>query len=144
MATRSTFTPDEWQDLQWALLLAGSHISASDWPGIWKGFKVAAGGSRWLTEMQSSDNPLVADLAKDQARKRPPGISDRAALASDVAIDRIRAAARIVATKAPEDLEAFKELLLTLAQVTAEEVDGVSEKELEALARVKAALDTDA
>ena len=55
-------------------MLAGSHITASDWPGPWKGFKTAAGGSRCLMMMQASDNQLVADLASDQARKRPPDL----------------------------------------------------------------------
>jgi hypothetical protein len=141
MATKDTFTEEEWSDLQWALMLAGSHITASDWPGWWKSVKEAAGGSHFLTMMQASDNQLVADLTSDQARTRPPDISDRSGLAGEAAIERIRAAGRLVGTKAPEDFEEFRQLLLNVAQVTAEEIDGVSEKESEALARVKAALD---
>lgn len=95
-----------------------------------------------LTMMQSSDNQLVADLAKDQARKRPPDIKDRAGLASSAAIERIRAATEVVATKAPEDLDDWKSLLESVAEVMAEEVDGVTPKENEAIAHVKAALDT--
>jgi len=87
-----------------------------------------------------SSRLTAADLANDQARKRPPDIKDRAGLASDVAIERIRNAVQIVATKAPEDLEDFTSLLRSVAQAMAEEVDGVSEKESEALARVEAAL----
>ena len=116
MGSKATFTEDEWHDLQWALMLAGSHITASDWPGLWRSFKEASGGSRFLTTMQSSDNQLVADLANDQARKRPPDIEDRAGLASDVAIERIRNAVQIIAAKAPEDLEDFTSLLRSLAQ----------------------------
>lgn len=142
MGSKATFTEEEWQDLQWALMLAGSHITASDWPGLWKSFKVAAGGSQFLTMMQGTDNQLVKDLASDQARKRPPEIKDRTGLASDLAIERIRAAAQLVADKAPEDLEDFKLLLTNVAQAMAEEVDGVSPKEAEALARVRAALDS--
>lgn len=142
MGSKASFTESEWHDLQWALMLAGSHVTASDWPGLWGGFKTAAAGSRLLSMMQSSDNQLVADLAKDQARKRPPDIKDRAGLASDVAIERIRAATQLVATKAPEDLDDWKNLLESVAEVMAEEVDGVSPKETEAIARVKAALDT--
>jgi hypothetical protein len=121
-------------------MIAGGHVTASDWPGLFKSFKVAAGGSRFLTMMQSNDNQLVADLAKDQARKRPPDISDRSGMVGDVAIDHIRNAAHLVAERTPEDLEAFKLLLTSVATVTAEEVDGVSDKETEALARVTAAL----
>ena len=104
MGSKATFADDEWKDLQWALMLAGSHITASDWPGVWKSFKVAAGGSRFLTMMQGTDDQLIADLTKDQARKRPPEIADRAGLQSEVAIARIHQAAQLVADKAPEDL----------------------------------------
>lgn len=141
MASKATFTNEDWMDLQWAVMLAGSHITASDWPGLWKSFKEAAGGSRFLTAMQSNDNQLVADLAADQARKRPPEITGRADLAGDAAIERIRAAVAIVQAKAPEDLEDFKLLLTNVATAMAEEVDGVSESEAEAIARVRAALD---
>ena len=140
MASKATFTDEEWHDLQWAVMLAGSHITASDWPGLWKSFKEAAGGSRFLTAMQSSDSQLVADLARDQARERPPGFEGRADLASDLAIERIRDAVAIVAAKAPEDVEDFRLLLRSVARAMAEEVDGVSEKEAEAIARVDDAL----
>lgn len=140
MGSKQSFTKDEWEQLQWALMVAGSHITASDWPGLFKSFKVAAGGSHFLTMMQSSDNQLVADLAKDQARKRPPDIADRSGLASDVAIDYIRRGAHLVQEKAPEDLADFKLLLTSVATAMAEAVDGVSEKETEAISRVESAL----
>lgn len=141
MGSKATFTDEEWQDLQWALMLAGSHITASDWPGLWKSFKVAAGGSRFLTMMQGTDNPLIADLTKDQARKRPPDISDRAGLQSEAAIERIHQAAVLVSRKAPEDLADFQALLVAVAETMADEVDGTSAKEQEAIDRVKAAVD---
>ena len=64
MGSKATLTDEEWRVLQWALMLAGSHITASDWPGMWKSFKVAAGGSRFLTMMQGTDNRLIANLSK--------------------------------------------------------------------------------
>ena len=66
MSNKDSFSKEEWQDLQWAVMLAGSHVSASDYPGLWDSFKEAAGGSRFLTGMQVSDNELVAQLCKDQ------------------------------------------------------------------------------
>ncbi|MFC5178844.1 hypothetical protein [Nocardioides taihuensis] len=140
MATRETFTDEEWQDLQWALMLAGSHVTASDWPGWRKSFKEAAGGSRFLTLMQSSDNALVAALTSDQARRRPPDVSDRSTLAGEPALARIRAATALVREKAPEDLEDFRQVLLGVAQVMADEVDGTSEAEGLALERIREAL----
>jgi hypothetical protein len=141
VAVKDSFTADEWKTLQWSLLNAGGHISASDWPGLWKGFKEAAGGSHFLTAMQGSDDELVRELASDQARKKDPNTSGRADQASEVALDRIREAVAIVGAKAPEHLEAFKALLLGVAKVMADTVDGISDKEATAIERVRAALE---
>jgi hypothetical protein len=139
MANKKSFTEEEWKDLQWAVMLAGSYVTGSDYPGFWNSFKEAAGGSRFLTGMQASENELVADLSKDQARKRPPDISDRAGLASDTALGRIRNAAALIAERAPEDLADFRFLLVGLAKAVAQEVEGTSEKEAEAVERVRQA-----
>ena len=140
MASKKSFTADEWKILQWAVMDAGSHVTASDYPGLWDSFKEASGGSRFLTMLQSSDNELVRDLARDQARKGDPLTKDRADLASDVVLDRIREAVALVETKDPGDVEDFKLMVLGVAQIVAEEVGGTSEKESEAVARIKDAL----
>ena len=139
MANKISFTKEEWQDLQWAVMLAGSHVSGSDYPGLWDSFKEAAGGSRFLTGMQLSDNELIAQLCKDQARKRPPDVKGRADLAGEVTLNRIRDAAKLVAERAPEDLEDFRLLLVGVAKAVAQEVDGISDAESEAVERVKQA-----
>jgi hypothetical protein len=141
MGIKNSFTEDEWKTLQWAVLNAGGHVSASDWPGLWKGFKEAAGGSRFLTMLQSSDDALVAALAKDQARKKDPNTNNRADQASELALDRIREAVAVIEAKAPEHVEEFKVMILGVAKAMAEEVDGTSEKESEAISRIQAALD---
>ena len=139
MSNKDSFSKEEWQDLQWAVMLAGSHVSASDYPGLWDSFKEAAGGSRFLTGMQVSDNELVAQLCKDQARKRPPDVKSRDDLAGEVTLNRIRDAAALVAERAPEDLEDFRFLLVGAARVVAQEVNGISEAESQAVERVKKA-----
>jgi hypothetical protein len=141
VAVKDVFTDDEWKTLQWALLNAGAHISASDWPGLWKGFKEAAGGSQFLTMLQGSDDELVRALSMDQARKGDPNTKGRADLASDVALQRIREAVALVEAKAPEHLEAFTAMLLGVAKAMAEAVDGTSEKESAAIDRIREAID---
>jgi hypothetical protein len=141
MAIKDSFTADEWKTLQWAVLNAGGHVSASDWPGLLKGFKEAAAGSRFLTDLQGSDDELVRLLAKDQARKKDPNTNNRADQASEVALDRIREAVALIEAKAPEHLEAFKAMILGVAKAMAEGVDGTSEKESEAIDRIRGALD---
>ena len=106
---------------------------------MWDSFKEAAGGSRFLTGMQVSDNELVAQLCKDQARKRPPDVKGRDDLAGEVTLTRIRKAAALVAERAPEDLEDFRFLLVGAAKAVAQEVNGVSDAESEAVERVRQA-----
>ena len=64
MSNKDSFSKEEWQDLQWAVMLAGSHVSASDYPGLWDSFKEAAGGSRFLTGMKSATTSWSHSCAK--------------------------------------------------------------------------------
>ena len=61
-------------------------------------------------------------------------------LAGEPTLARLRAATAIVHEKAPEDLEDYQHLLLGVAQAMADEVDGTSELEAEAIDRVRDAL----
>jgi hypothetical protein len=140
MGDRTTFSDAEWQELQWALMLAGSHVTSSDYPGLINSFKEAAGGSRFLAMCRDDDNALVAALARDQARKSPKDVKGRADVAGEPGLAHIRAATAIVAEKAPEDLAAFRDVLVALATIVAGEVDGTSPAESEAVARVRAAV----
>jgi hypothetical protein len=89
--------------------------------------------------MQASDNERVAQLCKDQARNRPPDVKGRDDLAGEPALRYIRDAAALVADRAPEDLEDFRLLLIGNAKAIAQELDGVSEAESEAVERVRQA-----
>ena len=60
-------------------------------------------------------------------------------LAGEVTLNRIRDAAALVAERAPEDLEDFRFLLVGAAKAVAQEVNGISEAESEAVERVKKA-----
>ena len=93
MGDRSTFTDEEWERLQWAVMMAGAHISGSDYPGFWDSMKEAAAGSRFLTMLRDDDNALVAALARDQGRKKPHDVTNREELAGEPALAHIRAGA---------------------------------------------------
>ncbi len=140
MGDRRTFTEDEWEQLQWAVMMAGSHISGSDYPGFWDSMKEAAAGSRFLATLTTDGNPLVADLAKHQGRKKPHDVQNREDLAGEPALAHIRAGAALVEAKAPEDLADFRDLVVALATIVADGVDGTSEKEAEAVNRVRIAV----
>ena len=144
MGSRSTFTHDEWRELQWAVMLAGSHVSAVDWSGWWGRLQEATSGSRVLRARGAeTESQLVADLARDQAHRHPPDAADRESLASDAALAHIRRATGLVEEKAPEDLGAFQDLVFDVAEAMAASVDDVSEEEVAALIRIQDALGLD-
>ena len=140
MGDRSTFTDEEWEQLQWAVMMAGSHISGSDYPGFWDSMKEAAAGSRFLTMLRDDDNALVAALARDQGRKKPHDVKNREDLGGEPALAHVRAGAALVEAKAPEDLADFRDMLVALATAVADGVDGTSEKEAEAVERIRVAV----
>ncbi len=140
MGDRRTFTDEEWEQLQWAVMMAGSHISGSDYPGFWDSMKEAAAGSRLLAMLRDDDNALVAALARDQGRKKPRDVTNREELAGEPALAHIRAGAVLVEAKAPEDLADFRDMLVALATAVADGVDGTSEKEAEAVERIRVAV----
>jgi hypothetical protein len=140
MGDRSTFADDEWEQLQWAVMMAGSHVSGSDYPGFWDSMKEAAAGSRFLAMLTTDENALVADLAKHQGRRRPHGVRSREDLAGELALAHIRAAAALVQAKAPEDLADFRDMIVALATIVADGVNGTSDREAEAVERVRIAV----
>jgi len=71
---------------------------------------------------------------------RDPRTENRADLASDVVLNRIREAVALVEAKDPVGVEDFKYMILGLAKMVAQEVDGTSERESEAVARIEDAL----
>lgn len=140
MASKATFTSDEWHTLQWAVTDTMAYLSMAD-HGFWDTFKEATAAAKFMAAAKSdTTSPLVHDLASDIKMGRDKAVAhDMAGMAGEVAA-RVREAAGIVAAKAPEDLEAFKSFILGVAQTTAEATKGVDEHEAAALENLRAAL----
>ena len=140
MATKSSFTPEEWETLQFAMTDTMAWLSVVD-PGFWALMKEAGHAGRFVAE-QASDAPnlLIRDLAHDVHAKRDETLVERPGEVEAPTLARVHAAAQIVADKAPEDLEAFKSFILGIAETVADASDGVSGAEAGAIARLTAAL----
>ena len=140
MATKATFTDDEWHTLQWAVTDTMAYLSMAD-KGFWDTFKEATAAAKFMAAAKSStDSPLVHDLAGDIKMGRDKAVThDMAEMAGEVAA-RVRAATGIVAAKAPDDLAAFKAFILGVARITAEAAKGVDEHEAAAMRNLEAAL----
>lgn len=141
MASKADFNEEEWQTLQWAVTDTMTYLSMAD-PGFWDTFKEASGAARFLSENKtSSPDLLVRDLASDIKVRRDKELTGNPTDMAGSVVARVSEAVALVAEKAPENLYAFREFLLGLAEATAEAVEGIGGLEAGALERIRAALD---
>ena len=140
MATKTDFTPDEWQTLRWAVTDTMMYLSMAD-PGFWDTFKEANAAAHYMAAAkQTSESALVRQLAGDVKAKRDKEVSGNPTDVSGEVIERVNEAVKIVSGKAPEDLEGFKAFIIGVAKATAEAAKGTSPTEAQAIAKLEAAL----
>jgi hypothetical protein len=140
MATKTDFTPDEWQTLRWAVTDTMVYLSMAD-PGFWDTFKEANAAAHYMAAAkQTSESALVRQLAGDVKAKRDKEVSGNPTDVSGEVIERVNEAVKIVSGKAPEDLEGFKAFIIGVAKATAEAAKGTSPTEAQAIAKLEAAL----
>ncbi len=140
MATKADFTPEEWEVLQWAVADTMAYVSLAD-PGMWDSFKEAGGAARYIADAKAnSASLLVRDLAGNlRAGRDKEATANPADMAGEVA-ERLAEASRLIAEKAADELDAFKEFILGVAQATAEAKKGVGDNEQAAIETIRAAL----
>jgi hypothetical protein len=140
MAAKTDFTEAEWQTLQWAVADTMASLSMAD-PGFWEMFKEASGAAKYIAGIKaSSESVLVRELAADIRTKRDRAVSANPADVSGQVIGRVSEAVKIVAGKAPEDLDAFKGFIIGVAKATAAAAKGTGPTEAAAIAKLEEAL----
>jgi hypothetical protein len=162
MASKTSFTPEEWGRVLASPLVVAMAITAADPGGLWGLLKESMSGGFAILEARQDANasPFVRDVAQDFAT--PEGrATSRAALQArfsgrkidaikDAALEELKAVSAILDLKAPTDAPAFKAWLQDVAEKAAEAgTEGgflgfggvaVSEAEKAALTEVAAAL----
>jgi len=163
MATKASFTPEEWQRLLDSPLLASMAVTAADPSGLIGLVQEGFAASRALAEAKSAagGNALIKAVAADFETKEGreaarDGLKARfagspAAELKPKAISALREVASLLDARAPEDARAFKSWLEDLARRVAEAAkEGgflgfggvqVSEAEQATLAEISAALE---
>ena len=140
MATKADFTETEWQTLQWAVTDTMAYLSMADL-GFWEMFKEAGGAAKYVAGIkESGENALVRELAGDIRTKRDKAVTGNPADVSGEVIGRVSEAVALVSAKAPEDLVAFKALIIGVAKATAEAAKGTGPTEAAAITKLEAAL----
>jgi hypothetical protein len=138
MATKADFTQEEWEAMQKGITGAGVLVAISD-RGFFDSFKEAGAIAKHLSEAHAkNDNPLVRELADTHGN--PFGMTASPAEVEKGTIDSLHAAVAALEAKSPDDLPAYKQLVIDVAESVAEAAKGVSPGESGALTTIRSAL----
>lgn len=132
MASKATFTAEEWKQLLESPMLASMAVTAADPSGLWGTVKEGVAASRALAEAKTdaSANELVravvADYETAEGREAArDGLKAQfagggAENIKPAAIDTLGRVAALLEARAPEDAPAFKHWLYEIAERVAE------------------------
>jgi hypothetical protein len=138
MATKADFTQEEWEAMQKGITGAGVLVATSD-RGFFDSFKEANALAKHLREAHAkSESSLVRDLAETHGS--PFGMTASPAEIEKGTVDFLHAAVAALEAKSPDDLPAYRQVVIDVAQSVAEAAKGVAPSESDALATVRSAL----
>lgn len=133
MATKTTFSPQEWELLMEGVMSSGVAVTAADPSGLWGLMKESFAGAKSMAEAkanpQSSEliKAIVADFENSETRTRVRAAMKKklegAAAAADVksrSIETLRQASTLLDTKAPEEAKSVKTWMRAIGQSVAE------------------------
>jgi hypothetical protein len=139
VATKADFTQEEWEAMQKGITGAGMLVAISD-RGFFDTFKEANALAKHLSEAHAkSDNTLVRELA--EVHGSPFGLTASSAEVEKGTVDSLQAAVAALEAKSPDDLPAYKQLVIDVAESVAKAAKGVAPTESDALSAVRSALD---
>jgi hypothetical protein len=138
MATKADFTDEEWKAMQEGIAGAGTFVALAD-RGFFDSFKEANALAHHLRDAhEHSDSALVRDLAA--GHDRPFGVTSSPEEVERSTVAALEQAVAALEAKSPEDLPAYRQVVLDVAQSVAAAAKGVSAQENEALERIRAAV----
>jgi hypothetical protein len=138
MATRSDFTEEEWKAMESGISGAGMFVALVD-RGFFDNFKEANALAKHLRDAhERSESPLIRELAA--GHDRPFGMTASQEEVEQATTETLRAAVATLEAKAPDDVPAYRALVLDVAESVAAAAKGVSPKENAALDQIRSAL----
>ena len=137
MAGKADFTEGEWTDLQQGvtgtgLLVSTAHRDFTD------SFGEASTIAKQLAAHRDSDSQLVRELSASRGTGFGMVASPNEVV--EGTINSLRAAVAMLGEKAPDEVEAYRGLVLEVATAVAEAKGGVKDEEKAAIERVTAAM----
>jgi hypothetical protein len=138
MATKADFTEDEWHVLQRGMTGSGVLVSLSD-RDLTDSFGEAGAMGKYLAGAQvASASPLVRDLAKTHGTGF--GLTASPDKVRAETMEALRTSVATLTAKAPDELDAYRQLVLGLAQAVAEAKGGEKPVETTMIGEIREAL----
>ena len=138
MAGKADFTEDEWNDLQQGVTGAGLLVSTAH-RDFTDSFGEASTVAKQLAAHRGSESQLVRELSG--TRGTGFGLVASPKEVAEGTIIALGAAVAVLGEKAPDELEAYRGLVLDVATSVAEAKGGVKDEEKAAIERITAALE---
>ena len=137
MAGKADFTEDEWKDLQQGVTGAGMLVSAAH-RDFTDTFGEASTVAKQLAAHRESESQLVRELSETHSTGFGLVASPKEVV--EGTINALGASVGVLHEKAPDELEAYRGLVLDVATAVAEAKGGVRDEETAAIERITAAL----
>ncbi len=138
MAGKADFTEDEWKELQQGVTGAGLLVSTAH-RDFTDSFGEASTVAKQLAAHRGSESQLVRELSG--TRSTGFGLVASPKEVAEGTINALGAAVAVLGEKAPDELEAYRGLVLDVAMAVAEAKGGVKDEEKAAIERITAALE---
>jgi hypothetical protein len=140
MAGKSDFTEQEWEMLRKGVTGSGLMVAVAD-RGFLDTFKEMGALARHLSEArEKSASQLVKELA--EVRGTGFGFTSSPQEVETETTEALRSATSTLQTKAPDELQAYRDFVLDVAQSVAAAAKDVDAAESGAIDKIKAALGT--
>jgi len=138
MASKTDFSEDEWEQLKKGVTGAGFLVSVGDRDFTDTFGEAGALAKRLRAEHEQSSSELVRELAGIHGSGF--GLTASPQKVESETMEALRSAMATLAAKAPDEVEAYKQLVLGVADAVAQAKGGVKPGESAAIAKVTEAL----
>jgi hypothetical protein len=138
MATRADFTEDEWETMSKGVTGAGMLVSIGDRDFTDTFGEVAALAKRLSEERKEGQSQLIRELAT--GRPKGFGLTASPEEVEAKTLEALHSANAILAEKAPDEAEAYRQLVLDVAESVADAKSGVKPGETGAIDKIRDAL----
>ena len=138
MATKADFTEDEWETMQKGVTGAGMLVSIGD-----RDFTDTFGEAGALVksldaERDATDSELIRQLAS--GRGHGFGLTASEQKVEAETLEALRSAIALLSARAPAEVDAYRQLVLAVADAVADAKSGVKPGETAAIEKIKHAL----